>query len=616
MANEIYQKYVLDKLTLSDVRKQGKLKVPSFQRGIVWSKQHRKEFIETVKNGDPFGVVLVSQEHKSDPYYLIDGLQRLSTLKAYMENPLEFVDENDKFIDKDSLRSILTEKYKFKGVSLPLESKLCKEEKTFLKKMIAYMKSFKVMPKANVVWKEACNALGIQENAIHVLYAFSEFYDKFVENLELPDTVIHAIVYQGPKERLPAVFETLNTTSVSLTKYEVFSSQWSDTKIVVNDDALVKKVWSKYEDLKKSSAFDVEVDEESIRTNGMTLFEYCFGVSELLGEPSKSYSYLFGKGKKSTDPTGFELLALACGLPVNKADDLWKDDWLGGASGAFLVNLKDALLDAVSFVGDVMHDWVFDLKDTPIKNSSGYQIYYMIMTVFKHMYALNAKNKELKKVIDKTWLNNFKKNAHKWYFYQQISGFWNQHRQVSDLKALIDEDDNERFSKNISKDTWDEALDGFLKRLRESATGRSIDSESKLFLNYLYRLLILEDANRAKYLKKTTADGTKVLFDIEHIVPYAKFNCFDDDLPCSALGNLCYLPVKDNRAKGEATIYEYAADRPSLTFKQEFLDIIDYPSKNDLSFIDCPFAQFKPAYEKFFQAREKRLVARFVKLIL
>ena len=125
------QNYIIDKLMLSDLTKTGKLVIPPFQRGIVWNKDHRKDFIETVKSGDPFGVVLVSQSSPNEPYRLIDGLQRLSTLKAYMDNPLEFVDENDKFIDKDKLAILFKKKYEHKGLQLPKEEKLEKEKKTF-----------------------------------------------------------------------------------------------------------------------------------------------------------------------------------------------------------------------------------------------------------------------------------------------------------------------------------------------------------------------------------------------------------------------------------------------------------------------------------------------------
>ncbi len=126
------QNYIVDKLTLSDLKENGKVIIPNFQRGVVWTKQHRKEFIETVKTGDPFGVVLVSQGAPGEPYYLIDGLQRLSTLKAYMDNPLEFIDENDKFTNQDKLYNVFVKKYESKSMQLPSSTKLEKEKKTFL----------------------------------------------------------------------------------------------------------------------------------------------------------------------------------------------------------------------------------------------------------------------------------------------------------------------------------------------------------------------------------------------------------------------------------------------------------------------------------------------------
>lgn len=610
------QNYIVDKLTLADLNENGKVVIPNFQRGVVWTKQHRKEFIETVKTGDPFGVVLVYQESPTQPYYLIDGLQRLSSLKAYMDNPIDFIDENDKFINQEKLRLIFQKKYEIKGLQLPQTTKLEKEEKAFLKKLIACMKAEKNIPNEMTIWPQIAVILGVDKNTFDIITVFSDFYRSFLDNLKLPEIIIHAIVYQGPKDRLPSVFETLNTSSVSLTKYEIFSSQWSTNKLHLNDDELINKVWSKYEALKQSSSFEVEVSEESIKNDGMTLFEYCFGFSELLCDPEKSYSFLFNKGKKNTDPTGFEILALACGLPVNKADELNKDEYLGNATGLFLQQLKEAIVDSINIVATSLSKWIFDLKGTPIKNSSTYQIYYMIASVIKNKYEIDTKNKVITPKDDNNWISNFRKNAFKWYFYHQIIGFWNQHRQVSDLKNIIDGKINDTdYSAGISTDTWKEALTNYINDNRDNFNTRSIPTEEKLFLNYLYKLLIDEDANRSKYFVKKTDSGEELVFDIEHIVPFDKFSKFNGQIAMSVLGNLCYLPVKDNRSKRDHTIFEYALDRPSLTFNQEFLDMIDYPSRESLNFIDCTIDQFKTPFETLVKNREKKMLDKFIKLI-
>ena len=372
----------MDKLTLSDLNEGGKIVIPSFQRGVVWSKEHRKDFIETVKSGDPFGIVLVSQENSGDPYILIDGLQRLSTLKAYMEKPLEFVDENDKFMDQDKLNTFFSLKYKAENTPLPKSEKLEKEKKTFLKKMISFMKEQTATPPCIELWPKVSEILQIDKNNFELYAAFEGFYKSYLQNLELPDIIIHAIVYQGPKERLPIVFERLNTTAVTLSKYEVFSSQWPTNKIILNDEQINDAVWKKYEKLKTSSSFEVDTTEELIKEEGITLFEYCFAFSEILNIDNANYSFMFSKSKKSTDPTGFDLLALACGLPVNRADILYKPEYLGKSTGTFLINLKDALLDCVNIVANDLKNWTFDLKGASIKNTSQYQIYHMILSVF------------------------------------------------------------------------------------------------------------------------------------------------------------------------------------------------------------------------------------------
>lgn len=613
------QNYIVDKLTLSDLTTSGKIVIPSFQRGIVWTKEHRKDFIETVKTGDPFGVVLVSQAQPGEPYILIDGLQRLSTLKAYMSNPLEFIDENDKFIDAGLLHKLFEAKYTSKGLQLPTESKLDKEKKAFLKKMLSMMKEQPQMPEALDLWSELCQVLDVPENQFKVIQSYSKFYQNFVDNLELPDIIIHAIVYQGPQDRLPTVFEHLNTTSVTLSKYEVFSSQWPNIKIVVNDEDIIGSVWKKYAELKKSSSFEIDTTEDSIRNEGVTLFEYCFALSEILNDENKPYSYMFSKTKKSTDPTGYDLLALICGLPVNRADQICKETLLGGSNnGKFFVDLKNAIIDAIEIVNSCIKDYVTDLKGGSIKNASLYQMYHMIVRVFNHLYEIDFTNKTINKKSsqeDKNWISAFNKYAHKWYIRHRLNNFWNENRQTSDLRRLLDDDsDTEFYVTNISKDTWKDVLSKYMTSIKQDATTRTIANDTKLLLNYYYRLLIKEDYNRLNYFKPSGGDD--IVFDIEHIAPVDKFKNEDRTLPMSSLGNLCYLPVKDNRSKRNKTIYEYAGDRPSLTFNQDFLDLIDYPSRDNLAFVDCHGDDFNIGFTSMINRRETAFVHKFVELLM
>ena len=63
---------------------------PDFQRRLVWSNKHKSEFIETVLRGYPFPEIYVASgevdlETGEGKEMLVDGQQRLTTLKQYFE---------------------------------------------------------------------------------------------------------------------------------------------------------------------------------------------------------------------------------------------------------------------------------------------------------------------------------------------------------------------------------------------------------------------------------------------------------------------------------------------------------------------------------------------------
>lgn len=613
--------YHMEILTKGDIQEGGKISIPSYQRGIVWKLKHKKEFLESVKNGDPIGVVLVYKE-QDGTYTLIDGLQRLSTIKAYMTNPLAFIDEKDKFINETLIETIIKEKYKSQDLPAPNEASLAKQKKQFKKKLLELMKD-RDMPNPEDIWEELCNQLQYP-NTVPMLKQFLKFYRSFQTNLKLDDDVkIQAIVYDGLKENLPTVFHNLNTGSVSLTKYEVFASIWPKTQMVFDDEEILEKVISKYENLRTSSNFDVEVSEEDLREKGLTLFEYCYAMSEILTDSSKDYYFLFDNGteKKSTDPIGFDLLALACGLAVNKAQTLCEDGYLKGCSPLFLTGLKNALVDCVSIVSETLKKWVFDYRLHNLKNDSLYQIYHMVISVFKHRYNLDLtlKTIELKTGNEATeWLGRFKKYAHIHYLHDAVTNFWSINRQVSDLKRELDSEDSiSKYTYDLPRDKIEQDLLAFSEDSLAKSTGKNPDLTTKLLLNYYYKLK--EVAQNRTYFARAAedSDGTVTYsYDIEHIVPKEKFEAFPDEtFSRSYIGNLCYLSIKDNRSKRDLTLYEYADLRPALEISEDFVRFIDYPSREELGFLDCSLEDFKIRYSSFIKNRGERVLKDLAALL-
>jgi uncharacterized protein with ParB-like and HNH nuclease domain len=71
--------------TLVDYLKSNKIKIPNFQRRYVWSETQASRLIESLIIQCPIPVIYLSQE-RDETLSVIDGNQRLTTLKRYLNN--------------------------------------------------------------------------------------------------------------------------------------------------------------------------------------------------------------------------------------------------------------------------------------------------------------------------------------------------------------------------------------------------------------------------------------------------------------------------------------------------------------------------------------------------
>jgi hypothetical protein len=59
--------------------------IPDFQRGFVWTKPQADRFIESLLLGLPIPAIFLSKDDESNRLFVIDGSQRLRTIKAFMD---------------------------------------------------------------------------------------------------------------------------------------------------------------------------------------------------------------------------------------------------------------------------------------------------------------------------------------------------------------------------------------------------------------------------------------------------------------------------------------------------------------------------------------------------
>lgn len=69
--------------------RQGAFKIPAFQRKFVWTIKHSSKFIESLLMGLPVPGIFLYKEADTNQHLVIDGQQRLETLRKFYDNKFE-----------------------------------------------------------------------------------------------------------------------------------------------------------------------------------------------------------------------------------------------------------------------------------------------------------------------------------------------------------------------------------------------------------------------------------------------------------------------------------------------------------------------------------------------
>lgn len=610
--------YRYEPFRLNDILSEKTIKIPQFQRNVVWNSKKRKEFVETLRKGNPFGCILVHQTEDKE-YLLVDGLQRVSTIKNYSNNPFDYFDYTD--LDSKLVKELIKHHYEVNGIMYQENSEAVEQLCVQLQKSIfTRLKNDESIPHISF---ELVKEFSLVNDEI-LFTIIERVIQDFKENANIADLFVPAIVYTGPSENLPAIFYNLNTGGVNLSKYETFSSLWDASKYKLDDQDINNKIYEKYDLMREKSDLDVDISKEDIVENGVTLFEYCYSISEILRDKSRNFNLIFGTNKKSTDPIGFEIISLAIGLDVNRAEKIGlkrsgdKKGVLVGASPEFLVKLKDIIVEAFDKITKSLEAWVVAENGARNTLDSTYMIYHMAMSYIKHNYVIDTKDYHIEHIGNRSWNESFAKYLPIYYLKDYITDFWKVNRQVSDLTREINNEESlQRYVKNISMSEWNEALCQFREnQIKE--TGTTISLKAKLFIDYFIKYKFEKNAELRKYFNKNLMPNLTI--DYEHIVPQKRIEnqlgkSNVKSYPVSSLGNLCYLASIDNRSKHEKTLYEFINDRPSFIVDKEFLDLVNYPAEDELRFINYSLVEFDKEYHNFIAQRMDRMFEEFKQLV-
>lgn len=589
--------YTIGSFSMKDLIDNNKIVIPNFQRGLVWDKNRKFEFVKTIVEGDPFGVILVYEyiDGETKRFELVDGLQRVSTLREFYRNPVNI-------LKKDLFDSKLIEKIVSRIFS------------TVGKNQIKHINAiYNILTENYSSEKKASELVELiqskyeikQFDLVPLMKEIEDLIDNAKITASLTSLEVPTIVYTGERSRLPSVFERLNSGAVNLSKYEVLAASWSEKQIQIVDEDLYDKIYRKYKSLESKSGLEVKFDEDELKNN-LNLFEYCYALGALLQDKDKGSTNIFGKKKDNeTVSIGFEILALLSNNQINEVIKL--KDLINPNDGQFLINLKKSILETTKKLDKKLKDWItFPNTSGALNVLTGYQAIHLFISFYKAHYIVSFEDKTVINQTNKDYIKKFDKYGKYTILQDCITSYWSQNRQVSDLsKHLNDNELLNRYTHQIPKNDLISNIDNWINS-QNSGVRKNIVVENRLFLLYIHRLNSL-------YTQDYHSNFGQSKFDVEHISPVKRIKDIDD-IPLSSIANLCLLPIYDNRIKKEKTIYEDVSRFKTFESNSELLTYLVYPTKGELNFLNYPKAQVKTEYFKFLKNRQNTLTNYFSSL--
>lgn len=532
-----------------------RITIPEYQRRLVWSKSKRKDLIDSIRQGFPFGSILLYEniakgQEISDGkryYNLIDSLQRTQALMSYVEYQngyFERGDLKDDFIDevadelgksideyKDRIRKTVVDWVKGRK---SYDAQDGWRTESLVQALIDDVLRYEL---ESSLYKEVYFELN---NNAKLMRCLGRFLDEVSGEVKLIlDAKIPVLVFTGVSKQLPEIFERLNSKGTALSRYEIFAAQWIDRRRKIANPDIIEAIWRKYEAL-EDEGFTLDVaedaqDQTAKRNKEYTLFDYLFGFGQYL---SAKFPRLF-KPSKDDRPSsaGFNLATACVGLHISDMSDLPSK-----VANFDLTEFEGCLLESVRFVDGILKP-VLNAKRT---NAKPHPIYHselmiiaMIATAFQVRYSLHDLSDNPESKPDRRRL---KKQLLMHYLYEILHDDWRGsgdsklHDAVKTLRYLM--------SPPPTETRWQQVLDDwhFATQLdyvhSESAKRHIRESRSEyLLLKYVFNRK-LDDAST---------------YHVEHIVPVDNLKARmqkGEEWHINVIGNLALLQrageFKDN----------------------------------------------------------------------
>jgi len=599
--------YKIEEFTVEQINNKKMFTVPRFQRGISWNKEKRKNFIKTVREGKPFGTILIFKKNNNST--LVDGLQRIAALEDYDKHFINYIPNliNEDIVEKIYSLSIKLENEDYERVT-----------KYRIKELQDYI--IKIFEENNEIttdffYKKIKNHFGFQKSEdewLNIIGEIEKLIKDFNSKRDINNFKVPAIIYEGDENDLPEIFERINTGSVILSKYEVLAATWLKHTFTTNDSDIKNAIKNKYETLRDNSNINLDFNIDDIDKE-INFFEYCYALGILLHNKAP---LIFGKGNSpdKADSLGFDILCLISDIKLNntaKLPEIIKDF----KQTNFLEQLKDVILESASKIQEILEPWLTTPNSNEAKLklwNNNYMFFHIFISYIRMNYSIDFNSYKIESVSNKKYEKiKFKQYLPAWLLYNIISKFWEKNRQILDLYRLsTSKNDLNKYTEWIGEKNWEDAIYTWIKGQNEREKLENISTENKFFLNFIHKI------NLQKEQAYFDAFNNKNM-DIEHIIPKKRLENIKNEIPISSISNLCYFSRTMNRTKQESTLYEYIDSKSELGQNENLnlLKIISYPEREAFNFLNLNPNDKKIQYINFMKNRTSLLAQEFSKKI-
>ena len=570
--------YDIERMKYSDLA--GSIQLPPYQRRLVWSAEQKKNFIDNISKGYPFGSILLYRYEGKKQLSLIDGLQRYSTLREYEEQPENYFTNYSPYIDK-----IFNQIEKGNNIVLSLDQH--RDIEAELTKIIR-----------NVLSDPQRTPRALRDTIRSEIPLYPTHHDGYLDYLldlqeelvndarrflDLDNLTIPCIVFTGPEEQLPDVFANLNQGGTKLSKYQVLAAQWSQYEIALPEshlgNILLERVIDRYQNLLEERDLEIDgFDPQEMRENRrINLSEYCFALGELVAAKAEVFwgklsTQDLSKREDTVNVLGYLSTAIALNVDNRSIAKLPNKRFLF-QDPAFVDSLTEKVLHEYGMIQAAFEPWLRTPGKGESKKYESAAITDMqALSFFAELWHKHYILDEDAQII--TVIENFKSKGYEQsrrnlvaYCISDIIGHMWQGAGDSRLASFYIPENATRNSYYVGIER--DALNERLLAWYEEATAKpsiNVDKVSRLLL------CVFSSTDANKY----TSDR----YDVEHIIAKDKFR-HTAGIPGGVLGNLMYLTPRTNRGKKSRNLF-FLNDHEGAAYADEYLEMIRYPSRTEI----------------------------------